>query len=105
MLDSAAGIKTSYSLFDRGFRVRFPVLSRTFISQYLPDRLYGPPTSYPRGKEALSPVVKRSGREAGQLPPSSTVTVLFTSLLCAPLFGRHFLTVRLSVTVTLYSYL
>jgi hypothetical protein len=70
-LDSSVGIATSYELDDRGVEVRVPVASRNFSFPSRPDRLWGPPTSYPMGTGSLFPGVKRQGREADHSPPIS----------------------------------
>jgi hypothetical protein len=62
---------TGYGLDDRGVGVRVPVGSRIFSSPRGPDRLWGPLTSYPMDTGALSPGVKRQGREADHSPPAS----------------------------------
>jgi hypothetical protein len=70
--DSAVGIATGYGLEDRGVGVRIPVLSRNFSSLRRPDRLWGPPNLLCNGyRGALSPGVKRQGREADHSPPAS----------------------------------
>jgi hypothetical protein len=47
--DSSVGIATGYGLGDREFGVGVPVGSRMFSSPRFPDRLWGPPASYPMG--------------------------------------------------------
>jgi hypothetical protein len=71
----AVGIATGYGLDDRGVGVRVPVASRILVSPYRPDRLSGPPTSYPMDTGGLFPPgVKRQRREADHsLPTSSEV--------------------------------
>jgi hypothetical protein len=70
--DSVVGIATGDGLDDRGVGVRLPVGSRIFSSPLRPDRLWGPhPASYPMGTGALSPELKRPGREADHSPPTS----------------------------------
>jgi hypothetical protein len=64
-------IATGYEVEDRGVGVRVPVGSRIFTSPRHPDRLWGPPNLYPLGTGALSPGVKRPGREADHSPPTS----------------------------------
>jgi hypothetical protein len=67
--DSAVGIATGYGLDDRGDGVRFMVGSR---SPSRPDWFWGPPNLLSNGyRGALSPGVKRQGREADQSPPAS----------------------------------
>jgi hypothetical protein len=63
--DSAVGIATSYGLDDRGIGVRVPVGSRIFTSL----RSTQPPVQWVTG--ALSPGVKRLGREVDHSPPTS----------------------------------
>jgi hypothetical protein len=70
--DSAVGIATAYGLDDLGDGVRVPVGSRISSSLRRPDRFLGPtqpPIQWVRG--ALSPGVKRQGREADHSPPVS----------------------------------
>jgi hypothetical protein len=63
-----AGIATGYGVDG----VRVLVESRIFSYPRRPDRLWGPPSFLFNGKRgALSPVVKRSGREADHSPPTS----------------------------------
>jgi hypothetical protein len=65
--DSVVGIVTSYGTEDRGVGVQVPVVSRIFFSPHRPDRPWGstqPPIQWVPG--ALSPGVKRPGREADQ---------------------------------------
>jgi hypothetical protein len=64
--DSVVGIATGYGLDDRGVEFRVPVGSRIFSSPRRPDRLWGPPTSYPVGTEGSFP-----GGEADHSPPAS----------------------------------
>jgi hypothetical protein len=58
---SVVGTATGYGLDYGGVGVRVPVRSRIFFSPSRPDRLWG----------ALSPGVKRPGREADHSPPAS----------------------------------
>jgi hypothetical protein len=69
--DSAVGIATGYDMDDRQVWVRIPVGSRIFSSPRRPDRIRPPPPSYPMVTGALSPRVKRHGREAHRSPPVS----------------------------------
>jgi hypothetical protein len=70
--DSAVGIATGYGLDNRGVGVRVTVGSRIFSSPCRPDRLWGPPNLLSNGyRGALSPGVKRAGREADHSPPTS----------------------------------
>jgi hypothetical protein len=65
--DSAVGIATGY-----GFEVPVPVGSRIFSSLRRPYRLWGstlPPNKWVPGGSSLE--VKRPGREADHLPPTS----------------------------------
>jgi hypothetical protein len=72
--NSAVGIATAYGLDDRGVGVRGPVESRIFSPQRRPDRLLDPSSLLSNGyRGALSPVVKRTGREADHSPPTSAV--------------------------------
>jgi hypothetical protein len=69
--DSSVGIATGYGQDDREVGVRVPVGSRIFSSPRHPDRLWGPSNLlYPMGIGALSPEVKRQGREADHSPPA-----------------------------------
>jgi hypothetical protein len=67
--DSVVGIATSSGLDDRGVGIRVPVGSRIFSSPDRPDRSMQPPIQWVPG--ALSPGVKRSGREVDHSPPAS----------------------------------
>jgi hypothetical protein len=67
ILDSSVGIATGYGLDDRGVGVRVAVGSRIFSSPRLESTQ--PPIQWV--PEALSPGVKRSGREADHSPPAS----------------------------------
>jgi hypothetical protein len=69
--DSVVGIATSYGLDDRGVGVRVPVGSRIFSSPDRPDRLRSTQPPIQRVPGALSPGVKRSGREVDHSPPTS----------------------------------
>jgi hypothetical protein len=72
--DSAVGIATGYGLDDQGVGVRVSVGARIFTSPCLSDRLWGPPSLLSigyRGGGAVSPGVKRPGREADYSPPTS----------------------------------
>jgi hypothetical protein len=70
--DSVVGIATGYGLDDRGVGVRLLVGSRIFSSPRRPGRLWGPPNLLSNGyRGALSPGVKRPGREADHSPPAS----------------------------------
>jgi hypothetical protein len=73
--DSSVGIATSCRLDDRRVGVRVPVGSRIFSSSDRPDRLWGPPNLLPIQcvPRALSPGVKRPGREVDHSPPTSAV--------------------------------
>jgi hypothetical protein len=63
--DSAVGIATGYGLVDRGVGVRVPGVLTSFSSPRRPDRLWGPPNLLYNGyRGAVSPGVKRPGREA-----------------------------------------
>jgi hypothetical protein len=64
-----AGIVTDYGLDDRGVGVRVSVGSRIFSSPRRPDLLWGPPSLLVPG--ALSPGVKRQGRETDHSPTTS----------------------------------
>jgi hypothetical protein len=69
--DSAVGIATGYGLDDQGVGVRVPVGSRIFFSKSSRLALGStqPPIQWVPG--ALSPGVKRPGREADHSPPTS----------------------------------
>jgi hypothetical protein len=68
--DSVVGIATSYELDDRGVGVRVPIGSIIFSPPRRPDRLWSPP-NLQCVPVALSPGVKRPGREAHHSPPAS----------------------------------
>jgi hypothetical protein len=61
---------TGYELDDRGIRFRVPGGPRIFPPSYRPDWFWGP-SSLEWVPGALSPVVKRQGREAHHSPPTS----------------------------------
>jgi hypothetical protein len=57
---------------DRGVGVRVPVGLKIFTSPHRPDRLWDPPNLVSIVYlEALSPGLKRQGREADHSPPTS----------------------------------
>jgi hypothetical protein len=66
---SAVGIATGCGLGDRGIGVQIPVESRVSISSRSALRHTQPPTQWVPG--ALSPEVKRQGRDADHSPPPS----------------------------------
>jgi hypothetical protein len=67
--DSLVGIATSYGLDDRGIGIRVPVGSRIFFPPRCPGRLWGPPNLLSIGyRGAVSPEVKRQGRDADHSP-------------------------------------
>jgi hypothetical protein len=69
---SVVGIATGHGLDDRGVRVQVPVDLRIFSSPRHPDRLWGPLNLISNGVPgALSPGVKRPGREADYSPAAS----------------------------------
>jgi hypothetical protein len=68
--DSSVGIATGYGLGDRGVGVRVPVGSRIFSTSSRPALgSTQPPIQWV--PVALSPGVKRPGREADHSPPTS----------------------------------
>jgi hypothetical protein len=70
--DSVVGTATGYGLDYQGVGVRVPVESRIFSSPPCPDRLWGPPNHLIQWVPvALSPGVKRPGREADYSPSAS----------------------------------
>jgi hypothetical protein len=68
--DSLVGIATGYGLDDGRVGVRIPVGSRIFSSERHTDWLWGPPRLRIGVPGALSPGVKRPGREADHSPLS-----------------------------------
>jgi hypothetical protein len=66
---SAVGIATAYGLEDRGVGVRVPVGSEFSLLHIVQTGSWADPGSYPM--RALSPGVKRPGREADRSPPAS----------------------------------
>jgi hypothetical protein len=62
--DSAVGIATGYGLDGRGVGIRVLLGARIFSYTRRPDQLWGPPS-------LLSLGVKREGRKADHLPPTS----------------------------------
>jgi hypothetical protein len=72
--DSAVGIATGYGMDDWEVGVRVPVGSSMFSSPRRPDRLWGPPNLLSdEYRRALSPGVKRPGREADHSPTNAEV--------------------------------
>jgi hypothetical protein len=70
--DSTICIATDYGLGNRVVGVRVPVRERIFSSPRHPDRFWGPPRFLPNWVPgALSPRVKRPGREAHHSPSAS----------------------------------
>jgi hypothetical protein len=69
--DSTFGIVTGYVLDDHGVGVRVPVGSRIFSTPVVQTGSGVDPTSYPMVLKALSPGVKRQGREADHSLPTS----------------------------------
>jgi hypothetical protein len=72
--DSAVGIATGYGLDDRGFGVRVMVGQEFLLLHAVQNGSEIHPASYPMGTGALSPGVKRQGREANHSPPTSAGT-------------------------------
>jgi hypothetical protein len=71
-LDRVVSIAIGYGLDDRGVGVRVPVGSRIFSSPRRPDRLWCPPNLLSNEYRVLFPRgVKRLGRKADHLPPTS----------------------------------
>jgi hypothetical protein len=70
-VNSAVGIAIGYWLGDRGFGVRVPVGQEFSLLQIVKTGTGANPTSYPMGTGALSPRVKRPGREADYSFPAS----------------------------------
>jgi hypothetical protein len=82
--DSEVGIATGYGLDDREVGVRVPVGSGVFSSPRCPDWLWGPIQWVPG---AVSPGVKRPGREANHSPPTGAEVkkmLIYTSTLYTP---------------------
>jgi hypothetical protein len=70
--DSSVGIALGYGLDDGGSRVRFPTEAGNFSLHHRVQNGSGAhPASYPVGTRGSYPGVKRPGREADHLPPSS----------------------------------
>jgi hypothetical protein len=69
--DSAFDIATGYRLDDRWDGVRVPVMSRILSSPTVQTGSGVHPTSYLMGNGGSLPRVKRQGREADHLPPTS----------------------------------
>jgi hypothetical protein len=76
--DNAVCIVTGYVQDDPGLGVRVPVRYRLFSSPQLPDLLT---SSHPM---ALSPGVKRPGREADRSPPASAEVKKTWVFACFP---------------------
>jgi hypothetical protein len=69
---SSVGIALGYGPDDRGSRIRFPAAAGNFSLHYRVQNGSGAlPASYPMGTRSSFPGVKRPGREADHLPPSS----------------------------------
>jgi hypothetical protein len=69
--DSSVGIATSYGLDDRGVGFRVLVGAKICLIHVVQTGPGVHPTSYQLGTGALSPGVKRKGREADRSPPAS----------------------------------
>jgi hypothetical protein len=84
--DSSVGIATGYGLDYRRVGIRVPVGSRIFSSPPSPDWLWGPPNLlWVPG--ALSPGVKRLGREADNSPPASAEVKKMWIYISTPLYS------------------
>jgi hypothetical protein len=59
--DSLVGIALGYGLNDRGSRVRFSAEAGNFFFAFIPERLWGPPTSYPISTRGSFPGGKAAG--------------------------------------------
>jgi hypothetical protein len=71
-LDSSVDIATGCELNDGGVGFQVPVGSRVVPSPSRPDRLWGLPSLISNGfRGAISPRVKRPGRESNYSPPNS----------------------------------
>jgi hypothetical protein len=68
--DSSVGTATEYGLDDLTARSSSPGKGKSFL-HVVQTGSEGYPASYPMGTGALSPGVKRSGREAAHSPPAS----------------------------------
>jgi hypothetical protein len=82
--DSSSGTATRLRAGDRGSRVRFPTGTGNFSLHHSVKNGSGShPTAYSMGTGGSSLGVKRPGREADHLPPSSAevITYLLTYLL------------------------
>jgi hypothetical protein len=67
---NAVGIATGYGLYDRGVGSSSPGRIKNF--RFFMSSTHGVhPASYPVGTGALSPGVKRQGRETDHCPPTS----------------------------------
>jgi hypothetical protein len=70
--DGSVGIALGYGLDDRGSGVRFPAgAGNISLHHRVQKGSDAHPASYPVGNKGSFPGVKRPGREADHLPPSS----------------------------------
>jgi hypothetical protein len=69
---SAVGIAASYGLDNQRIGVRVPVGQEFSLLYAVQTGSGAHPASYPMGKAALSPGIKRPGRETDHSPPTSS---------------------------------
>jgi hypothetical protein len=83
-----SGIATGYGLGDRGVGARFPMESIIVFSSRRPDRLWGPRSLLFSGYRGdVSPGLKRQGREADHLPPTSAEVKKLWIYTSTPLYA------------------
>jgi len=87
--DSSVGVALCYGLDDRGSRLLFSARTGNFSLSRVQNGSGAHPTSFPMATGALSLGVKRPGREADHLPPSSAEVKKARSYTSTPPIRLH----------------